>query len=99
MDTLVVTMDALYAAIDGLNAAKECLFAGKEGAFTARGGSIVRMVGHIAVKSRNCERSKVVFAVMTEDHAVMRGHNGAKRVSFAAMRVHQAIMGTSNIAM
>jgi len=64
MDMLVVTMDALFAAIDGLVATKERLFAGKEVAFTAKGGSIVRVAGHFAVKSRNCERSRGVFAVM-----------------------------------
>ena len=30
--------------------------------------------------------------MMAGDYAAMRGHNGAKRVSFAAMRVHHAAM-------
>jgi hypothetical protein len=72
MDTLVVTMDALFAAMDRLVARKEDHFAGKEGAFTAKDVSIVRMAGHIAVKSRDCEKSRVVFAVIRGDHAAMR---------------------------
>src|SRR5258706_2415755 len=57
------------------------------------------MASHFAVKSRDCERSRGVFAVMRGDHAAMRGHNDVKRVSFAAMRVHHATIGASNVAM
>jgi hypothetical protein len=64
MDTLGVTLDVYHAAIDGLVAIKERLIAGKEVAFTAKDGSIVRMAGHFAVKSRDCERSRVIFAVI-----------------------------------
>jgi len=64
MDMLAVTMDALYAAIDRFIATKERLLAVKEIAFTAKNRSIVRMVDHIAVKSMDCERSRVVFAVI-----------------------------------
>jgi hypothetical protein len=88
MDTLGVTLDALFAAIDRLIARKEGLFAGKEEAFAAKNKPIDRMVGHIAVKSGGCERSRGGFAVMTVEYAVMKGHNAAKRVSFAAMGVH-----------
>src|SRR5258706_3150795 len=99
MDALVVTMDVYHAAIDGHIAEKEHLFAGKEVAFIAKGGSIGRMAGNFAVKSRDCERSRVVFAVMRGEYATMRGHNGAKRVFFAAMGVHHATIGASNVAM
>src|SRR5258708_7271287 len=64
MDTLGVTLDVHYAAIDGHFAMKEGLFAVKEGAITAKDVSIVRMVGHFAVKCRDCERARVYFAVM-----------------------------------
>jgi hypothetical protein len=36
---------------------------------------------------------------MRVDHATMREHNGAKIVPFAAMRVHEVTIGTSNAAM
>ena len=77
MDMLVVTLDVDHAAIDGLVAIKERLFAGKEGAFTAKGASIVRMAGPFAVKSRGCERSRGVFAVMEGDYTALGVLNAA----------------------
>jgi hypothetical protein len=81
-------MDALSAAIDGPVATKERLFAWKEGAFTAKGVSIARITGHIAVKNRDFERSRVAFAVIEVEHAAMRGLNTAKGLCFAVIGVH-----------
>jgi hypothetical protein len=71
MDTLGVTLDVYLAAIDGHLAVKEGLFAVKGGAITAKCESIVRMTGLFAVKCRDCERSRVYFAVMKVDHAAI----------------------------
>jgi len=98
MDTLIVTLDALYAAIDGPYAAKGGHFAVKESESTANCEPVVGIAGHIAGKNRECKRSRGVFAVMERTHAAMKGHNAAKRLSFAAMGVHYARMGTSNTA-
>lgn len=98
MGTLVVTVDALYAVIDRSYAAKAGHFAVKERVFTANGEPIVRIASHIAGKSRDCKRSRGVFAVMEGTHTAMKGHKAAKRLSFAAIGVHYARMGTSNAA-
>jgi len=99
MDTLVVTLDVHLAAIEGHDATKGGLVAVKRGAVTARSVSIVRVEGLLAVKCKDCERTRVYFAVIREDHAVMGGRNAAKGLSLAAMRVHHAVMAASNVAM
>jgi len=99
MDTLRVTLDVHLAAINGHFAVKGSLVAAIGGAIAANSVSIVRMVGLLTVKYRGCERRRVYFAVMREDHAVMGGRIAAKRLSLAAMRVHHAAMGASNVAM